>query len=223
MNNMEISEDLMREMNNMGISPVEFKDIYGDNSFVAEQKQRLSSAIDEMRHQPDWSDFKEYLKNKIQDMNKLTPYILEQKYNDFQVDRGLSKLADKVAGDYERYLADLRTKKPDDIIRSAYEIYNKGYIVDFCNMSMTSLSPDDIQVLLDTDNVLDEIYQEWDVMTQFNGVAEIDTAIEETAYRLRSAQAVKQVMEQKRAAELSAAKVVENKSAPIKPTKRTRR
>ena len=223
MNNMEIYDDLMREIQDMGISLVEFKDIYGDNSFVAEQKQRLASAIDAMRRQPDWSVFKEYLKNKIQDMNKLTPYILEQKYNDFQVDRGLSKLADKVAGDYERYIAELRSKTPDDIIRSAYEIYNKGYIVDYCNMSMTSLSPDDIQVLLDTDNVLDEIYQEWDTMTQFNGVAEIDTAIEETAYRLRSAQAVKQVMEQKRAAELLTPKAEEDKPAPMKPTKRTRR
>jgi hypothetical protein len=223
MNNTEINTDLIREMDDMGIGLMEYKDPFESNSFVAELKNRLASAIDEMRRQPDWSDFKEYLKNKINDMDKLTPYILEQKYNDFQVDRGLSKLADKVAGDYERYLADLRTKTPDDIIRSAYEIYNKGYIVDYCNMSMTSLSPDDIQVLLDTDNVLDEIYQEWDTMTQFNGVAEIDTAIEETAYRLRSAQAVKQIMEQNRAAELPAAKVVENKSAPVKPTKRTRR
>ncbi len=222
MNNMEINTDLKREMNDMGISLM-FSEAYEDNAFVAEQRQRLASAIDEIRRQPDWTGFKEYLKNKIQDMNKLTPYILEQKYNDFQVDRGLSKLADKVAGDYERYIADLRTKSPDYIIRSAYEIYNKGYIVDYCNMSMTSLSPDDIQVLLDTDNVLDEIYQEWDTMTQFNGVAEIDTAIEETAYRLRSAQAVKQVMEQKRAAELLTPKAAEDKPAPMKPTKRTRR
>ena len=223
MNNMEIYDDLMREMQDMGIGFMDMDDSYNNNSFVAEQRQRLASVIDEMRRQPDWAEFKDYLKNKIQDMNKLTPYILEQKYNDFQVDRGLSKLADKVAGDYERYIADLRTKAPDDIIHSAYEIYNKGYIVDYCNMSMTSLSPDDLQVLLDTDNVLDEIYQEWDVMTQFNGVAEIDTAIEETAYRLRSAQAVKQVMEQKMAAELPAAKVVVDKPAPIKPAKRTRR
>ena len=119
MNNMEINTDLIREMHDMGIGLVEFKDIYGDNSFVAELKNRLASAIDEMRHQPDWAEFKDYLKNKIQDMNKLTPYILEQKYNDFQVDNGLSKLADKVAGDYERYIAELRSKTPDDIIRSA--------------------------------------------------------------------------------------------------------
>ncbi len=219
MNNMVINDDLMREMHNMGISLVEFKDIYGDNSFVAEQKQRLASAIDEMRRQPDWSAFKDYLKNKMGDMNKLTPYILEQKYNDFQVNRGLSKLADKVAGDYERYIANLRTKTPDDIIRSAYEIYNKSYIVDYCNMSMTSLSPDDIQVLLDTDNVLDEIYQEWDVMTQFNGVAEIDTAIEETAYRLRTAQAVKRMMEQKQSPQLSEDKVIADKPGIPKPAK----
>ena len=223
MNNMEISEDLMREMHDMGISSIGIGDGYENNSFVAELYNRLASAIDEMRRQPDWAEFKDYLKNKINDMDKLTPYILEQKYNDFIVDRGLSKLADKVAGDYERYIADLRTKAPDDIIRSAYEIYNKGYIVDYCNMSMTSLSPDDIQVLLDMDNVLDEIYQEWDVMMQFNGVANIDTAIEETAYRLRSARAVKQVMEQKRTAEISAAKVAEDKPSLPKPAKRSRR
>ena len=219
MNNMEINTDLIREMHDMGIGLMEYKDPFESNSFVAELKNRLASTIDEMRRQPDWSDFKEYLKNKIQDMNKLTPYILEQKYNDFQVDRGLSKLADKVAGDYERYLADLRTKTPDDIIRSAYEIYNKGYIVDYCNMSMTSLSPDDIQVLLDTDNVLDEIYQEWDTMTQFNGVAEIDTAIEEAAYRLRTAQAVKRMMEQKQKTELSEDKVIADKPGIPKPAK----
>ena len=223
MNNMEISKELMQEMNEMGISFTNHEEVYENNSFVAELKNRLASAIDEMRRQPDWAEFKDYLKNKINDMDKLTPYILEQKYNDFIVDRGLSKLADKVAGDYERYIADLRTKAPDDIIRSAYEIYNKGYIVDYCNMSMTSLSPDDIQVLLDMDNVLDEIYQEWDVMMQFNGVANIDTAIEETAYRLRSARAVKQVMEQKRTAEISAAKVAEDKPSLPKPAKRSRR
>jgi hypothetical protein len=223
MNNMEMSEELMREMNDLGIGFINLGETYENDSFLANQRIRLANAIDDMRRQPDWGDFKEYLKNKIQDMNKLTPYILEQKYVDFQVDRGLSKLADKVAGDYERYIADLRTKTPDDIIRSAYEIYNKRYIVDYCNTSMTSLSPDDIQVLLDTDNVLDEIYQEWDTMTQFNGVAEIDTAIEEAAYRLRSAQAIKQVMEQRRAAELLTPKTAENKPAPIKPTKRTRR
>ncbi len=223
MNNMELSQDIILEMHDMGISTMGIGDGYENNSFVAELKSRLASMIDEMRRQPDWAEFKDYLKNKINDMDKLTPYILEQKYVDFQVDRGLSKLADKVAGDYEKYIADLRTKTPDDIIRSAYEIYNKGYIVDYCNMSMTSLSPDDIQVLLDTDNVLDEIYQEWDGMVQFNGVAEIDTAIEEAAYRLRSAQAVKQVMEQKRAAELPTPKAAEDKPAPMKPTKRTRR
>ena len=68
MNNMEISEDLMREMHDMGIGLMEYKDPFESNSFVAEMKNRLASAIDEMRRQPDWSDFKEYLKNKIQDI-----------------------------------------------------------------------------------------------------------------------------------------------------------
>ena len=156
-------------------------------------------------------------------IDKLTPYILDQKYSDFQINKGMSKLADKVAGEYEKYITDLKQGDPDRIIKSAYEIYNKDYIVDFCNTNMTSLSPDDLQVLLDTDNVLDEIYQEWDTMTQLHGVAEIDTAIEETAYRLRTAQAVKQMMEQKQKQELSESKVIADKPGVPKPTKLKRR
>jgi hypothetical protein len=60
-------------------------------------------------------------------------------------------------------------------------------------------------------------------MTQFNGVAEIDTAIEDTAYRLRTAQAVKQMMEQKQKQELSESKVIADKPGVPKPTKLKRR
>jgi uncharacterized short protein YbdD (DUF466 family) len=216
------SEDVLRrEMKDLGIS-IMFSDAY-DNAFIAEEKYRLRGAVDEILKQPDWTDFKEYLKNKVNDMDKLTPYILKREYNCFQVDKGLSLLAEKVAGNYQKYVSDLRTKNPDDIIRSAYEIYNKGCIVDYCNSSITSLSPDNLQVLLDTDNVLDEIYQEWDKMTQLHGVAEIDTAIEDTAYRLRMAQAVKQMMEQKQKQELSESKVIADKPGIPKLAKRTRR
>lgn len=181
---------------------------------------RMAAAIFKKMEQPDWLRFSEYLKSNMgENIGKLTPYILEQKYSDFQVNRDMSKLADKVAGEYEQYIADLKQGDPDRIIKSAYEIYNKDYIVDFCNTNMTSLSPDDLQVLLDTDNVLDEIYQEWDTMTQLHGVAEIDTAIEDTAYRLRTAQAVKQMMEQKQKQELSESKVIADKPGIPKPAK----
>ncbi|MCR5143385.1 MAG: DUF3848 domain-containing protein [Ruminococcus sp.] len=233
----QMNKDLAREMHDLGISLLvceeydhyydllDFDNAYNEDiyTFIPVQKHRLASAINDMRWQPDWSDFKEYLKNKIYDMDRLTPYILEQKYNDFQVDNGLSKLADKVAGEYEKYIADLKQGDPDRIIKSAYEIYNKDYIVDFCNTNITSLSPDDLQVLLDTDNVLDEIYQEWDTMTQLHGVAEIDTAIEDTAYRLRTAQAVKQMMEQKQKQELTESKVIADKPGVPKPIKLKRR
>lgn len=172
-----------------------------DSAFEAAQKERLKSAFDELSHKSDWIAFKEYLKDQISDMDKLTPYILKQQYASFRKDKALSALADKVAGEYEQYISDLKKQDPDNIIKSAYEIYNKDYIVDFCNTNNLYMDLEEIQVLLETDNVLDEIYQEWDSITQLNGVAEIDTAIEDTAYRLKSAKAVKQVMEQRKAEE----------------------
>ena len=205
----QMNREVAYEMYNMGISLVvceeydhysdliDFESAYTDNSFVAVQRHELASAINDMFRQSDWTAFKEYLKNKITDMNKLTPYILKQQYVEFQKDRALTAFADKIAGEYEQYISDLKKSDPDKIIKSAYEIYNKENIVDFCNTNDLRMDLEDLQVLLETKNVLDEIYQEWDTMTQLNGVAEIDTAIEDTAYRLRSAKAVKEVMEQK--------------------------
>lgn len=189
----------------MNMTDNDFESLYklqeGDSAFDTVRKERLKSTFDELSHKPDRAAFKEYLKNKITDMDKLTPYILKQQYESFQKDKALSALADKVAGEYEQYISDLKKQDPDKIIKSAYEIYNKDYIVDFCNVNDLHMDLENIHVLLETDNVLDEIYQEWDSMTQLNGVAEIDTAIEDTAYRLKSAKAVKQVMEQRNAEE----------------------
>ena len=232
----QMNKDLAQEMHDLGISLMvcqeydnysdllDFDRAYDEDSyiFVAVQRHALSSEIQYMRHLPDWTDFKEYLKNTITDMDRLTPYILKQQYEAFQKVRAQSALADKVAGEYERYIADLKQGDPDKIIRSAYEIYNKDYIVDFCNVNDLHLDKEDLQILLETDNVLDEIYQEWDSMTQLNGVAEIDTAIEDTAYRLKSAKAVKQVMEQKKA-ELPEVKPLADKPTTPKPMKHNRR
>lgn len=211
----QMNRDLALEMHDLGISLLvceeydhysdllDFEGAYDEDSyiFVPVQRHALSSEIQHMRNQPDWTDFKDYLKNTIADMDRLTPYILKQQYASFQKDRAQSALADKVAGEYEQYISDLKKSDPDKIIKSAYEIYNKDNIVDFCNVNDLYLDKEDLEILLETDNVLDEIYQEWDSMTQLNGVAEIDTAIEDTAYRLKSAKAVKQVMEQRKAEE----------------------
>ena len=209
----QMNREFASEMHDMGIELmicegrdcysylVDLERAYTGDTYVPVQKHRLASAINEMFRQPDWTVFKEYLKDQISDMDKLTPYILKQQYESFRKDRTLSTLADKVAGEYEQYISDLKKQDPDKIIKSAYEIYNKDYIVDYCNTNTIYMDLEDIQVLLETDNVLDEIYQEWDSMTQLNGVAKIDTAIEDTAYRLKSAKAVKQVMEQRKAEE----------------------
>ena len=185
----------------MKMTDNDFESLYkpqdSDSDFKAAQKEQLKNYLDEISRKSDWTAFKDYLKDKITDMNKLTPYILKQQYVEFQKDHALTALADKIAGEYEQYISDLKKSDPDKIIKSAYEIYNKENIVDFCNTNDLRMDLEDIQVLLETKNVLDEIYQEWDTMTQLNGVAEIDTAIEDTAYRLRSAKAVKEVMEQK--------------------------
>lgn len=219
----QMNEDLAREMHDLGIS-LGYAIIDSENSYVPVQKHRLASALNYYIRQPDWNDFKEHLKKQYSgSMDKLTPYIIDRAYKLHQSTVMQASLADKVGAEYEQYITELKRGDPDKIIKSAYEIYNKDYIVDFLRVNDLHMDKEDLQVLLETDNVLDEIYGEWDAMTQLNGVAEIDTAVEDMAYRLKSAKAVKQVMEQKKVAEIAPAVKTEDKPAQPKPTKRSRR
>ena len=188
---MNTIDELMRDL----------EENHEDSTFATAQRQRLREELGRMKEQSDWTAFKEYLKNQIQDMDKLTPYILSDMYLSFQKEVLKAEFADKVKSEYEQYVAELKTRTPDDIIRSAYEIYNKDYIADFCSVNDIDLGSEDLKFFLETDNVLDEIYQEWDSMTQLNGVAEIDTAIEDVAYRLRMERAERQMEETKQAEE----------------------
>lgn len=204
-NSVYLEQDIAREFSAMGVILTAERDdgeIYAvtepEGHNILFENDLLAITVNVFRQRPDWAEYRDYLSHQLgENIDKLTPYILESKYKDFKKDKALSALADKVSGEYEQYISDLKKKDPDVIIRSAYEIYNKDYIADFCNTNDLYIDLEDIQVLLETDNVLDEIYQEWDSMTQLNGVAEIDTAIEDTAYRLKSARAVKQIMEDK--------------------------
>lgn len=226
----QLSSDLAREMYDMGftltacrentyrymVKDIEVSLNMGD--FVVYQKHKLAMDIEKMRHKPDWSAFRDYIRAQMgRDVDRLTSYIFGNMYLSFQKEVSKSKFADKVAGEYEQYISDLKKKDPNVIIRSAYEIYNKDYIVDFCNTNDLNLDLEELQILLDTDSVLDEIYQEWDSMTQLNGLAEIDTAIEDTAYRLKSE------AEQRKAEEMNkSAEGLDNAPTPAKPKRKPR-
>lgn len=189
---MNTIDELMRDL----------EENHEDSTFATAQRQRLREELGRMKEQPDWKGFRKYLNDHLAgNLDKLTPYILGDMYLSFQKEVLKAEFADKVKSEYEQYVAELKTRTPDDIIRSAYEIYNKDYIADFCSVNDIDLGSEDLKVLLETDNVLDEIYQEWDSMTQLNGVAEIDTAIEDVAYRLRMERAERQMEETKQAEE----------------------
>ena len=182
---------------------------YGNGHFIRFEDNELALKIAEMRFKPDWTGFKEFLKGQLDgSMDKLTPFILdsmEKKYQKVLISKVLS---DKVMGEYEAFIADIKTKSPDEIVSAAYEIVQKDNITDFFSFNSSELSREDIDILLESDDILDKTYQKYFDLTQQHGLIEINTAVEETAYELKSDKAL-----QLRAQELAAK---QQKSVSIK-------
>ena len=206
-----------------GVGSYTVTDIYetlAEGHGISFPDDKLAAEIDRMRNQPGWTKFKIFLKQNLgSDIDKLSPSLLREMQQRFQNENSLSVLSAKISWDYERFIEDIKEKSPEVIVKSAYEIHNKGCIEDFCRVNDLHLDPEDIKVLLERDDLLDEIYQEWDTMGQLHGFAEIDTAIDEVAYRLRTAKAEEKVQEQKKAA-ITEKKPDTEKPAPQKTTKR---
>lgn len=139
-NRVYLEQDIAKELSAMGMTLNAERDdgeLYAitepEGHNILFENDLLAIAVNIFRQRFDWAEYRDYLSHQLgENIDKLTPYILESKYKDFKKDKALSALADKVSGEYEQYISDLKKKDPDVIIRSAYEIYNKDYIVDFC-------------------------------------------------------------------------------------------
>ena len=197
----QMNRDLAREMNDLGISLLiceeydyysdllDFEDAYNENTytFVPVQKHRLTCAINDIFRQPDWSGFKDYLKAQLGDnMDKLTPYILNDMWTKYHEDLSMNKLADKVADEYDRFIKDIKQQPADRIVEAAYEIVQKDDIREFCSGADFTLSQEELDDLLTADNLLDRLYNKWDEMTDLHSLYDYDIVFEETASDLKA-------------------------------------
>lgn len=80
--------------------------------------------------------------------------------NDALQERLESQLHEKMLAENEAYLADMKTRPVDEIIQSAYQIAwreNMLYLFE----STTSLTPRQLEVLLELEQPLSELYDRW--------------------------------------------------------------
>ncbi len=208
---MVLTQDMAWELHDLGMTltadAVDYKytvenvaKSYDFGHFIKIPDDRLAVEISKLQHTAGWAAFREYLKKQLAgEMDKLTPYILDSMVQKYKTEQSMNALSDKVMGEYEHFIADIKTKSPDEIVAAAYEIVQKDNIADMFNFSAPELSKEDIDILRESDNALDRIYKSYFELTREHGFVELETAVEDAAQGLRMEKA-----EQQRLQELAA-------------------
>lgn len=91
------------------------------------------------------------------------------------------KLANKVTAEWKAFLEDMKKESPAVLIESAYEISTKDNIQTYITEENLNLTEKQINALLARDNILDELYDDWNHNEFLNSYSDVGTLLEDTA------------------------------------------
>lgn len=94
------------------------------------------------------------------------------------------QLSERLSAEYNFFVSNLMNQKPDVIISSAYEISTKDNIRTYAENEELDLTDEQIKALLSSENVLNEIYQEWNKNESANSYDDVLTVLQDRADRI---------------------------------------
>ena len=122
----------------------------------------------------DVSDFEEIISEK-----NVPPEHLEISNEPLGV-----QLSERLSAEYNFFVSNLMNQKPEVIISSAYEINTKDNIRTYAENEKLDLTDEQIKALLASENVLNEIYQEWNKNESANSYDDVLTVLQDRADRI---------------------------------------
>ncbi|WP_028509294.1 DUF3848 domain-containing protein [Ruminococcus sp. NK3A76] len=168
-----LNPDVAREIDRLGLELYAYdktndfylvKDIdktIADGDAITFSKSALAVRINEMRNDPDWNAFRDYIAEDMDDINSLTVDSLIEAYEDYRKEELNIELSRKVDKYFEAFIYDIREKGVDEAIKCCYEITVKTNIQSFIESEPADISPEQYGALLSADNPLDVIYGSW--------------------------------------------------------------
>ena len=94
------------------------------------------------------------------------------------------QLSERLSAEYNFFVSNLMNQKPDVIISSAYEISTKDNIRTYAENEELDLTDEQIKALLSSENVLNEVYQEWNKNESANSYDDVLTVLQDRADRI---------------------------------------
>ena len=94
------------------------------------------------------------------------------------------QLSERLSTEYNFFVSNLMNQKPEVIISSAYEINTKDNIRTYAENEELDLTDEQIKALLSNENVLNEVYQEWNKNESANSYGDVLTVLQDRADRI---------------------------------------
>lgn len=110
------------------------------------------------------------------EIDEETPAVEELSYSE--------QLYEKVNGEYNSFISDIKKESPDVLIQSAGEIVDKDRIRLYLEEYTPELTDEQYKALITRENPLDEIYEQWTKNGELHGLEDVGIALEETADRI---------------------------------------
>ena len=136
----------------------------------------------------DLSDFEEIISEEAIPENVQTEDVpvenVPPEHREFS-DAPLSvQLSDRIAAEYNFFISNLKNEKPEVIIAAAYEINTKDNIRTYVENEKLDLSDAQMKALLSSENLLNEVYQEWNKNESANSYDDVSMIIADRADRI---------------------------------------
>ena len=94
------------------------------------------------------------------------------------------QLSERLSSEYNFFVSNLMNQKPEVIISSAYEINTKDNIRTYAENEELDLTDEQIKALLSSENVLNEVYLEWNKNEFANSYDDVLTVLRDRADRI---------------------------------------
>lgn len=168
-----LNPEVAREIDKLGIELYAYdktndfylvKDIektIADGDAITFSKSSLAVRINEMRNDPDWNAFRDYIAEDMDDINSLTVDSLNEAYEDYRREELNIELSRKVDKNFEAFIYGIREQGVDEAIKCCYEITVKTNIQSFIESEPADISTEQYGALLSVDDPLDVIYGSW--------------------------------------------------------------
>ena len=135
---------------------------YGDETFGIIIDKDRNVLVDEA-----WNGFSDY----------------HEKYDNITPEE---KLANKVGDEWKAFLDDMKKESPAVLIESAYEISTKDNIQTYITEENLDFTEKRISALLSRDNILEELYEEWNHNEFLNSYSDVEELLKLTADKILS-------------------------------------